>query len=167
MLLRTWENSFDWKAFGVLVFFACYEIVIVASIMVTFKVAQMAGMNIGISVALWSIGPFFIAITDWVIYGQGLRCFQIVGMLALMAMAIMVSLSDVFFPDEEEAGEDADVGVSKKIPVFYAVLISLLVPVLGTFFVLVVKYADKVLRLDSTDFSVGYWLIVSIVLSVI
>ena len=91
-----------------LIFFACYEIVIVASIMVTFKVAQMAGMNIGISVALWSIGPFFIAITDWVIYGQRLRCSQITGMLALMTMAVMVSLSDVFYPEEEESSQDGD-----------------------------------------------------------
>ena len=55
----------------------------------------------------------------------------------------------------------------EKIPVVYAILTSLLVPGLFTFFVLMVKYADKVLRLDPTDFSVGYWLLVSIVLTTV
>ena len=96
----------------VLAFFACYEIVIVASIMATFKVAQMAGMNIGISVSLWQIGPFFIAITDWVIYGVSLRFFQFLGMLALVTMAVLVSLSDVFYPKEEETLEDIEVDVA-------------------------------------------------------
>ena len=39
VLLRTWDNNFDCHAFGVLIFFACYEAGIVASILITFKVA--------------------------------------------------------------------------------------------------------------------------------
>lgn len=46
--------------------------VIVASIIVTFKIAHQAGMNIGISVSFWSIGPFLVAIAEKVCYNVNL-----------------------------------------------------------------------------------------------
>ena len=81
-------------------------------------------------------------------------------------MAAMVSLSDVFYPRNEGTTTD-DEKAEVKIPVIYAILTALIVPILGTFFVMVVKYADKVLKLNSTDFSIGYWFLVSIILTIV
>ena len=89
-------------------------------------------------------------------------------MLALTTMAVLVSLSDVFYPKEEDLTVVSDDLTSgKKMPVYIAVLSSLMVPFLFTGFVFVVKYADKTLRLVSTDFAVGYWLLVSVFLTIL
>ena len=66
------------------------------AIILPFKASRLSGLNIGIIEALWSIGPFFVAFTEWVFYRVKIKLYQILGMIAIALMAILISLSDVF-----------------------------------------------------------------------
>ena len=59
-------------------------------------------MNVGITIAIWAINPFFVALVEKIRFNTGLTFSQFLGMFALTIMAILVSLSDVFDPDAEE-----------------------------------------------------------------
>ena len=49
VLLRTWDNRFDWWSLFICFMGACFQTGIFLSIVLTFKVARMAGLNIGIA----------------------------------------------------------------------------------------------------------------------
>ena len=53
-------------------------------------------MNIGIIEAIWSVCPFCIALAEWIMYRVSIRLYHIIGMFALVAMTILISLSDLF-----------------------------------------------------------------------
>lgn len=134
----------------------------------------MADLNIGIVTAIWAINPFMIAVLEWIIYRQRFDCNQMWGMALLVLCAVIVSLSEIAIPKD-----DANVVIStgsgafsvtvndvdsetEKIPVFAAVLGGLLLPILCTFFVMVLKYVDEEMRMRATDFSIAYWGIMSL-----
>ena len=53
---------------------------------------------------------------------------------------------------------------SEKTPIYQAVLAAFIVPIFFVIFTATVKYVDQTLMLDSYDFTVGYWFILSTVL---
>lgn len=167
VLLMKWNNDFDWKALGFLTFFAIYEMFMISSIILTMQVAHQAGLNNGIAIAIWSINPFFVALVERIGFNVNLNISQFLGMLALMTMAILVSLSDLFSPKAETLiGEEfaSVIDDGTKKPVWLALLTSLAPPVLMTGFSQIVKYADKVLKLDPVDFAMAYWFIDSVLM---
>ena len=95
-MLRTWDNQFDWKSFGIVFCSSLAQVAIYLAIILAFKASRLSGLNIGIIEALWSISPFFVAFAEWVFYGVRIKLYHILGMLGLVTMAILISLSDVF-----------------------------------------------------------------------
>lgn len=169
VLTRKWNsNEFDWWSVFICLVGAMFQVAIYVSIAYTFKLANMAGLNIGISQAIWAINPFQITFLEWLFYKQKFNFNQIWGMLALVLCAVIVSLSEVLLPQEEE---EVVVSTSqggamvfpnekpteKKLPIYAAILFSLIMPSVCTLFVVVVKYVDNTLKLRSTDFTIAYW----------
>ena len=52
--------------------------------------------------------PFCIALAEWIIYRVSIRLYHIIGMLALVAMTILISLSDLF-GDEMIESQQVDI----------------------------------------------------------
>ena len=52
--------------------------------------------------------------------------------------------------------------VDGKVPLFVAVLVSLLMPLVCTVFANFIKYADKVLKLDAIDWNCAFYLIMTL-----
>ena len=71
-------------------------------------------------------------------------------MLALVTCTILVSLSELF---QAKESEQAVTVVDGGTPIYAAVLFSLVMPVVCAIFANFIKYADKVLRLDATDWN--------------
>lgn len=87
-------------------------------------------------------------------------------MLALVVCAILVSLSEVFGPEEAASTGPASVEkipASEKTPVWAAVCASFLMPCVCTFFVIVIKYSGETLKLDPKDWTIAYWGVCSLV----
>ncbi len=69
VMLRKYEdNSFDWWSLFILFMGAVFQSAIYLSIVLTFKVARMAGLNIGIAQAIWAVNPFLVSILERVVY---------------------------------------------------------------------------------------------------
>jgi len=68
VLLRTWDNRFDWWSLFMCFVGAAFQTAIFLSIVLTFKVARMAGLNIGIAQSIWAINPFMISILERFVY---------------------------------------------------------------------------------------------------
>ena len=82
-------------------------------------------------------------------------------MSALVLCAICVSLSEVVSPSEEAASV---IGVKEeKVPIWVAILASLTMPIVCTFYVIVIKHSNEKLNNASYDFTIGTWLILSTV----
>ena len=75
VLTRTWDNKLDWWTLAVLVVSAGFQVLFYLSVILAFKAARQAGLNIGIATAIWSFVPFFVAFMERVLYGVGIRLF--------------------------------------------------------------------------------------------
>ena len=73
--MLTWENKFDWLTFLSIVVAAAATIVIFISIILAFKFARLAGVNIGIITAIWGFVPFLVAFLERVLYKVGIRVY--------------------------------------------------------------------------------------------
>ena len=55
VIFRRWDNSFDWWVFLVVIFGAIMQGLIFIAVIQAFKMSRLAGLNIGITTAIWSI----------------------------------------------------------------------------------------------------------------
>jgi hypothetical protein len=98
-----------------------------------------------------------VALQEKVVYGVQIKSYQVAGMLLIVACSVLVSLSELF------SDKAQDINVEHQIPTYIAILASLVMPVVCTFFVNLIKYADKNLKLDPTDWTCSYMLLFSAV----
>ena len=70
-------------------------------------------------------------------------------MLVLLVMTVFIAISDIFGPNVEDI--KIDESTEEKVPVYVAVLYSLLFPVAGSANVMIIQYQNKYLRLYTTD----------------
>ena len=73
------------------------------SVVLATTASRRSGLNLGITTAIWGFIPFFIAIIDRIVYGTGVKPYQIVGMILIVCMSVLVSLSDLFSDDKNVA----------------------------------------------------------------
>ena len=53
--------------------------------------ADRAGVNVGVITCIWSINPLFMGLLDFLIFGQELKYYHIVGMAALILSVVSIS----------------------------------------------------------------------------
>ena len=99
VLTRTWDNRFDWWSVTVCTLSSIIQVSVFVSVIMAFMVSRKAGLNIGITTAIWSIVPFIVAFIEKVFFNVSIGLYQIVGMLLIVIMTILISLSDLFGPD--------------------------------------------------------------------
>ena len=73
----------------------------------------------------------------------------------IIVCTILVSLSEIFQSDKAQV-TDA-VLTDGQTPIYPAVLVSLLMPLICTIFSNFIKYADKVMRLDALDWNCAFY----------
>ena len=108
------------------------------------------------------------------VYGIAFDRRQFFGMAAMILCAVLVSLSEVFFPPKVE-GEDQDEPstpgttdeVDEKVPVWVAILFSFLMPSVCAAFVIVIKHANETLNIAAKDFTIAYNFIYSLIFQII
>ena len=118
-----------------------------------FKISRQAGLNIGVTTAIWSITPFFVAFIERVFFKVSIGLYQIIGMLLIVIMTVLISLSDLFGPDAKE--EKIDTTKKQSTPIYVAVLYAFIFPVVATCFTVSVKYI-KILKMSANDWILGY-----------
>ena len=79
-------------------------------------------------------------------------------MMLIVCCTILVSLSELF----SDKAQDSVIDPEHSSPTYVAVLATLVMPVVTTFFANVIRYADVNLRLDPSDWTCAYMLIMSI-----
>ena len=122
------------------------------SVVLAARASRLSGLNLGITTAIWSFIPFFVAIIERILYAVGIKPYQILGMLMIVCMSILVSLSDLFGTKEVKTV----VIVGEHMPMYKAVLYSLIFPVVATAMTFIIKYANKTLRISSIDFAMSF-----------
>ena len=150
VLTRTWDNRLDWWTFLVILSSAIGQALVFMSVILAFNKSRQAGLNIGISSAIWSIKPFLVSLCEKLFFAVGLKMYQLVGMLVLVVMAVLIAVSDIFGPNAKEIQIDETTEV--RSPIYLAVLSSCLYPVIGTYMSMIIKYQDVHLRLGAQDF---------------
>ena len=96
VLMKTWENNFDWKVGAYCIFSAAVQTCTYLSIMLCFRYSHKAGLNIGIAQSIWALYPFMVAIQDRCIYGIQIKSYQIAGMMLIVCCTILVSIAELF-----------------------------------------------------------------------
>ena len=80
-------------------------------------------------------------------------------MLLIVCCTILVSLSELFSGEAKDKALDTE----HVTPTYIAILATLVMPIVQTFFANVIKFADNSLKLDPSDWVCSYMLIMSIV----
>ena len=125
--------------------------------MLAARASRLSGLNLGITTAIWSIVPFFVAIIERIVYGTAIKPSHIIGMVFLVCMSIFVGLSDLF--GSKQAGIIVIVG--DRMPMYKAVLYSMIYPVVATSGTFIAKYAYNTVRITSIDFVMTFTFIYS------
>ena len=60
--------------------------------------ANRAGVNVGVITCIWSINPLFMAFLDFIIFGQNLRYYHMIGTILLILSAVSISLVGRYEP---------------------------------------------------------------------
>ena len=98
VLTRTWENKVDCWSVLVCCLSSLVQVGLFISIVYAFMISRKAGLNIGVTTSIWATEPFLVALTERVFFRVSLGLYQIVGMVLIMTMVILISLSDLFGP---------------------------------------------------------------------
>ena len=172
VLFRTRDsNKFDWHSLFTVFVGALFQFSIYASIILSFKMAIRADLNIGIAQAIWSMQPFFVSVLERCIYSVPFDTQKLFGMSALISCAILVSLSEVISPPAT-TGKDVPIVTPsiddkiEKLPLWVAVLCSFVMPVVCTLNIIVIKHANETLKIAAKDFTIAYWLIMSLIFQI-
>ena len=83
-------------------------------------------------------------------------------MLFIITCTVLVSLSELF-----QSNDQAQMVVESRAPIYAAVLVSLLMPLVCTIFTNFIKYADKVLRLNAIDWNCAFYLCMTLAFQII
>ena len=157
VMLRTWGNRFDCWALSVCMLTAFWQVLFYYSVVLAARASRLSGLNLGITTAIWSFVPFFVAVIERIVYGIGIKPYQILGMILIVCMSVLVSLSDLF----GRASTDAVVLVGDHMPIYKAVLYSMVFPCVATSMTFIIKYANKNVRIASFDLAMAFQFIFS------
>ena len=108
--------------------------------------ATLTKINAGIITTIWCVNPLLMAITDWCFFGIRLEYYHYIGMFAIVACTVILSLNGVFkneepVPIEEESPVIPSIPIETypeqrlfkiKMPTVVAVLFSLATPLAFT-----------------------------------
>jgi hypothetical protein len=129
------------------------QVVIIWSVIFNFHIARLAGLNIGIAQAIWSINPFFQALFDKFLYGDKVGVHHFIGMSGLVICAVLVSLSTIIIPEETKGSDPSATIIEHSVPLYVAVLSSFIMPVVCIGINLLLKHVYADLHVRSDDFS--------------
>ena len=102
-----------------------------------------------------------MSIVELLVYNRPFPFKQLYGMTALVACAILISLSEVINPEVEEGSQIAQKDDNRQ-PVWAAVLCSFCMPVVCSLFIIPIKHSSDTLGIASYDFTISYWGLVSL-----
>lgn len=100
--------------------------------------ADRAVVNVGVITTIWSIDPMCMALSDYVLFGQKLKYYHIIGVLAIVACSAVISMSDYVFEDSPSTYLQV-----KKSPTWVAVVFGLVAPIAFTTYQSFVKHATS------------------------
>ena len=117
---------------------ACYissafiQTTIYNTIFLTYHYSHMAGLNIGIASSVWAIAPFTSALAEWIVFGNRLQKYHVVGMNFMLTCALLISCSQLMTESSSESlvaddPSEIDSGTSLKserVPIYVPILIS-------------------------------------------
>lgn len=152
VMFRTWDNRFDWHGVLVCVIGAICSLGVFFSIILSFKMCQQAGLNIGIGQAIWATNSFMTSLMERVVFGKTFDLSQLYGMTLLVICAGLICLSDVFQPPENSQL----IVATGDTPIWLAVLSSFVMPVMLSVFYCIIKYNNEKFRGHPKDFTMNY-----------
>jgi hypothetical protein len=155
-LLRDFDGNFDFTMLVAIIVCAFGQFAVFSTIMETFRLSRLAGLNAGISQACWASLSFFNALVDLIFFGQGLRFSQFIGMLSIAACALLISLSSVFLPVSEEVVL-IEVSQRDMIPMYKPVICAFTPPIAFAFMMSFQKWLTTVKKIRARDLSFAYY----------
>jgi multidrug transporter EmrE-like cation transporter len=58
----------------------------------TLYFAKRAQVNVGVIITLWNICPLFMAVLDFCIFGERLKCYHLVGTASIVTCCVVLSI---------------------------------------------------------------------------
>jgi len=113
--------------------------------------AQLANVNPGIITTIWSTNPLFSAIADAIFFKQTLKYFHYVGMFALIACGILISLRDIIYTQEAQPG--AAPALPQILPAWVAVMSGIILTMCFTANQILCKHFKKEKQFDLNHLS--------------
>lgn len=90
--------------------------------------AARANINVGVIITIWSVNPLFMAICDKLIFGQELRYFHTLGMLAIVICTVVISLAGMGSDKHVSSHTEATLNVEPTVPTWVPVLFGVVTP---------------------------------------
>jgi len=153
VLLHT-DGKFDFSLLMCYVGGALFGTSVFYAISYTFKFCALSGLNIGVAQTIWCFTPAIASVFDFFLYGNGLKGFHYVGLIAMLCAGSCIALSNLFHEVASVA-----VNIEHPMPIYVPVLTSMLLPIIFCCFAMYTKWVFTVKKINPLDFTFGYFLI--------
>ena len=126
--------------------------------------AIAAGINIGLVISIWAIGPFLAALLDLFCYKVPMKSFHIVGMIAMGICACLIALTG----GPEAVAETTDTintvkeAAKNLLPAYIPLLVAPIMPIVCTGQVAAQKEATRA-GMSPLDFTFGSYLVFGVI----
>jgi multidrug transporter EmrE-like cation transporter len=130
------------NAWGYTAFAFCY-FCIQNLAFVTLFFANKANINVGLITTIWSVNPLFMAIMDSIMFHQKLQYYHHIGMVAIVACTVVLSLSGVVSPKEPSDSSLFNMEVAEILPTWVPVIFGVITPMSFTANGMIVKTLTK------------------------
>ena len=145
--------------------YCCVYLCIQNMAMLTMFTAKLAGVNVGVIITIWSINPLFMALLDYLFFGQKLKYYHVIGTISIVICTIVISLSGVVLGSGEEEAEVAVAVVEPAIATWIPALFGVCTPIFFSINGVLTKSLTKEsIGFDATNISFTAYLIVNILL---
>ena len=157
------SGAFNYQTVCWLFYCAIVQCMIIMAVSLTFSASVKSGLNPGIASCIWSVTPFISAIVDRILFHVSLVCSSYVGMICMVLCGVAVSLSGLM-PGAKAEVVDKDWVAT--LPIYVAVLCAIVMPICVVMQQAAQKYVVFQLKINSDDFTYGYFLLMSAVLQI-
>ena len=107
-------------------------LIVQCSLLLAIYFAGAASLNAGLITSIWSICPFFIAITDYFLFNEKLKSYHILGTFFIVLSTILISLVKVVYSDSNLGDATPAVVKYGRVEVWVPILFGFITPIFFT-----------------------------------
>ena len=116
-----------------IIIYMCIYFCVQNIIIFTFYFSMRADINAGLISSIWSVTPFVFCLMDYIFFGVKLQTHHYIGVSCTAVCTVLLSLTNVFYPPENDPHKVSVATVQPVVPVLFGLATPIFFTSFGLF----------------------------------